>query len=148
MRDAHRNTGWVEIIEAVHINTEMVGCDAFAMEWVDAAGFAEKMMRCTRVELVLGQRLGASQQLEAAFVNFDHQGVLAATHRAVASRQFGKICFDLEADGAAVTASCVALQGARSLMGHLRSLSYAGRGLSLTGSINSLPYIFPVLGEK
>jgi len=107
-RGAHWDAGRVEIVEAIHVDTEMVGCTTLAMEWIDAAGLAKKMMRRLCVKLILGERFGAGQQRETAFMHLDHQRILFAANRTVARRQFREVGVDFEADGAAVATAGIA----------------------------------------
>jgi hypothetical protein len=97
----------IEIVQAVNIDTEMIGSDALAMEGIDAAGAAEEMASGHRVEPVLRERVLACQQSEPAFVDPDHQCVSAPANGTVACRELREVRLDLEADRAAVTASKV-----------------------------------------
>ena len=79
------------------------------MKRVDAAHLEEVMPRSLRVELVLSERLFARQQPELTFMHFDHERILLPADRAIAHREFGEICFDLESNGAAVATAPVFL---------------------------------------
>src|SRR5262252_8816754 len=104
-RTAYRNPGGVEVVETEDVDAEIVGRDALAMEGIDAAFLAEEMARGHGVEPVLGEPILPGEQLEPSLVNSHHQRILAATDRAVARRQLGKIGLDLELDRPAVTTS-------------------------------------------
>jgi len=109
MCGAHWNAGWVEMIQAMHVNAEMVGCDAFAVESIDAAGLAEEMMCRLRMKLVFAERFGAGQQGEVAFVHLDHQRILHPAQRAIAGSQLREVGRDLKPDRAAVAAAGITL---------------------------------------
>jgi len=80
------------------------------MKRVDAADLAEEVPRCLGMELVLRERLLASQKLEFALVHFDHECVLLAADRTVAHGEFRKVCLDLEADRTAMTTAFVLMK--------------------------------------
>src|SRR5689334_7883386 len=109
----HWNACRIEIFETEHVDAEMVGRHALAMKRIDAARPAEKMSRRSRMESIFGQRVFACDQLETILVHFHHQRVLAATDRAVAGGQLGKIGLDLEAHGAAMAAATQVLEWPR-----------------------------------
>lgn len=97
----------------MHIDAEVVGCDALAVEGIDAADLAEVVPRGLGVELVLGEGLFAGQEAKLTLVHFDHERVLAQADGTVAHGQFGKVCLDLEAHGTAVTRALVLLHWTR-----------------------------------
>src|SRR6476660_8480229 len=110
---AHRNAGWIEILEAEHVDAEVLWRHALAMEWIDAARPAEEVARRLRMKPVLGERVGAGDQVESVLMHLDHQRVLAPADRAVARRQLREVRLDLEADGAAVTTAAQPLHRPR-----------------------------------
>ena len=67
-------------MQAEHVDTKVVGCDTLAMEGIDATRFAEVVARRLRMKLILDQRFLARKDLEPAFVDFHHQGILAPTN--------------------------------------------------------------------
>src|SRR5258707_673162 len=79
------------------------------MERIDAANAAEIMLRRERMELIEPQRVVAAQQVEPAFVHFDHQRILAPADRTVARRELGEVGIDLEGDCAAVATAAICL---------------------------------------
>jgi hypothetical protein len=100
----------LEVVEAEHIDAKMVRRDALAVEWVDAAGLAEVVPGSLRVELVLGEELVAREKLELAFVDLDHESILATADRAVAHGELRKVGFDLESDRSAMATADMRLQ--------------------------------------
>ena len=80
------------------------------MKRIDAADLAEIVRSRLGMKLVLGERLRASEQLEAALVNLDHECILLSADRTVTSREFREVSFDLESDRSAVAAALVLLQ--------------------------------------
>src|SRR5690242_14866204 len=103
------NAGGLELVQAVHVDAEIIGCDALAMEWVDATDLAKKMARRLRVEPVLGEEVLTGQQAKLVLVHLHHQSVLAPADGTVAHRELGKIGVDLEAHGSAMAASGIRL---------------------------------------
>lgn len=108
-RLAHRDPLRGEAFQAVHIDAQVVRCDALAVECVDTADPAKVVARCLGVELVLGESFLAGQKAELALVHLDHQCVLAPADRAVAHGQLGEVRLDLEAHSTTVARSNVLL---------------------------------------
>ena len=67
-------------MQAEDIDAQIVGCDALAMEGVDATDAAEVMASCLGVELILSKRFLARHDPELAFVNLHHKRVLSSTN--------------------------------------------------------------------
>ena len=97
-------------MKAKNIYAEVVGRDALAMKRINAADLTEEVTGGLGVELVLGERLFARQQLELALMHLDHQGILATADRAVAHCEFREIGFDLKSDSATVATAFVFLK--------------------------------------
>lgn len=89
----------------------MIRGDALPVERIDPADSAKIVRGRARVELIAAEHFFAGNQSEPTFVDYDHQGVLAAADRTVACGQFRKIDGDFEANCAAVAATRVFFQG-------------------------------------
>lgn len=107
----HWNTPWIEILQTEHVDAIAVRRGTLAVKRIDAADPAEEVPRGLRIETILREKLFAAEQLEGALMHLHHQRVLARTDGAVTHREFRKICFYLEFDGAAVAASHQGLHG-------------------------------------
>ena len=105
----HWNVGRVKVLQAEDIDPEVVRRDTLAVERIDATGSAEVVRGRIGVELIGTQRLFAGEKTELTLMDLDHQGILAATDGAIASRQLGEVRGDLEPDRAAVTTARVSL---------------------------------------
>jgi hypothetical protein len=103
----HWYARWVEAFQAENIDTEIFRRDTLPMERINAASPAKEVARGHGVKAVFAERVFASEQLELALVNLDHQRILAAANRAIAGRQLGKIGLDLEANQSAMTTAPV-----------------------------------------
>ena len=111
-RLTHGDVRWVKAFEAMDVDAEVVWRHPLAVEWIDAADFAKEVSRGFGVELILGERLFARQQLKLTFMHFDHQRIFTAADAAITHGQFRKIRFDLKAHGTAVATSKVFLHRA------------------------------------
>lgn len=97
-------------MKAEDIDSEVVGCDPFAMERIDAADLAEIVLGCLGMELVLRQRFLPGQETKARLMDLDHECILHAADRTVTHREFGKVGVDLETHRSAVATSGVCLK--------------------------------------
>ena len=83
---ANRNSARIKVFEAVNIYSVAIRRQPFPVERINAAYLTKEVPCSISVELVLGKGFFSSCQLEAAFMNLDHQGVFLSTYRAVACR--------------------------------------------------------------
>ena len=108
-RPPHRDPGGLEIMEAMDIDAEVVGCHTLSMKRVDAANAAEEMPCRLGMKLVLGERRFSGKEPELALVHLDHERVLAPADRTITHGEFWEVGLDLELNGAAMATSLVAL---------------------------------------
>ena len=94
----NRDTRWVEAFQAEYVDAEIFRSDSLTVERINAARLAEEMARGHGVKAVFGERVFPGEQFEPAFVNFDHQRILAAANRAIAGSQLRNIGLYFEAD--------------------------------------------------
>lgn len=88
---AYWNALRIEVIETAGIHPEMGRRHPLAVKRINSADLAEKVAGGVRVELVFGETLCSGEQLEAAFVDLDHQRILAGADGAIARREFWKV---------------------------------------------------------
>src|SRR3954464_705476 len=132
---ADGNACGIEVVEAEDVDAEVIGCDALAVERVDAARLAEEVTRRMRMEAILGKRVLTGQKLEPRFVHLDHQRVLAPADRAVARGELGKIGLDAKRDRTAVAAPVVRAHRA----GHVKTTLLQCRRLEECTASMALP---------
>ena len=65
----HRDRGGIEILETEHVDAEMIRRRALAVERVDAAARAEKMLRAVRIPFVGRQEILAALNGERTLVH-------------------------------------------------------------------------------
>ena len=94
----------MEVLQTKDIDAVEVRRDTFAMKRIDAAHLAKEVLRCVRVKLIQRERLLTREQIEIAFMHFNHQRILPSADRTIAGRQLGKVAANFVADRAAVTA--------------------------------------------
>ncbi|WGR95156.1 hypothetical protein MTX26_04235 [Bradyrhizobium sp. ISRA443] len=91
------------MLEAKHVDAEVIGRGALAVKRVDAAARAEEMFGVILVPLIRRQQIFTAEDLKLAFVRLRHDGVLSPAERAIASDQPLDRCVDLEGDRVAMT---------------------------------------------
>ena len=87
----------------------MIRSNTLAMERVDAAGFAKEMPGRVGMKLVFSKSLFTFEKREIIFMNFHHQGILAAADGTVAGGEFWKIGGDFKNNTPAMAGSPVRL---------------------------------------
>lgn len=104
---ANWNAGRIEVVEAMYVDSQVIWRNTLAMKRVYATNFAEEVPSSSGMELVLCQRRIAGNQLEVTLMHLDHESIPSTTDRTVAHREFWKVSFDLETNGAAVATALI-----------------------------------------